>query len=75
MHLIDEQHVALFELGENRRQIPGALECRARSDVELGSHFGCHDAGHRGLTQAGRPRQQQVVGCFVALAGCFEHDC
>ena len=34
MDLVDEQHVALVELGEDRRQVAGPLERRARRDVQ-----------------------------------------
>ncbi len=42
--LVDEQHVAVFELGEDRGEVAGAFECRTRRDVQVHSHLGGHDA-------------------------------
>jgi len=74
VHFVDEEHVALFQLGEDRRQVAGAFERGAGGHVDLGSHLVGDDARHRGLSQTGRARQQQVVGRLAALAGGFEHD-
>jgi hypothetical protein len=58
--LVDEEHVALVELGEDRRQVAGPLERRAGGDVEVHAHLGGDDAGQRGLAEAGRPGE---AGC------------
>ena len=74
MDLVDEQHVAVAELGEDGRQVAGAFERRARGDVHVHAHLDGDDAGQAGLAEAGRPGQQQVVGGLAAHLGCLEHD-
>ena len=55
--LVDEQHVALVELGEDGGQVAGPLERRARGDLQVGAQLGGDDAGQRRLAQAGRARR------------------
>jgi len=74
VHFVDEEHVAVLELGENRRQVAGALERRARCDVDLCPHLVGDDARHGGLAQPGRAGEQEMVGGLVALARGTEHD-
>ncbi len=72
--LVDEQHVALVEAGEDGSQVAGALERGARGDLQADLHLGGDDAGQGGLAQAGRPGEQQVVGGLAAPAGGLEDD-
>ncbi len=72
--LVDEQDVALVELGEDGRQVAGAFERRTGRDVQVHSHLGGDDAGERGLAEPGRPGEQQVVDRLAAVAGGLEHD-
>ena len=74
MDLVDEQDVTLFELGEDRREITGALECWPRRDVQVHAHLDRNDAGHRCLAQPGWTCEQDVVGWLATLLGCLEHD-
>ena len=74
MDLVDEQHVALVELGEDRRQVARPLERRSRRDVQMHAHLGGDDARQRGLAQPWRPGEQHVVDRLVAAAGRAEHD-
>ena len=60
--LVDEQHVAVVELGEDGRQVAGPLERRTGGDVQVHAHLDGDDAGQGGLAEPGRPGEQQVVG-------------
>ena len=51
MDLVDEQHVALVELGEDRGEVAGALERGSRGDLHLHAELDGDDAGERGLAQ------------------------
>ena len=72
--LVDEQHVALVELGEDRRQVAGPLERRARRDVQVHAHLGGDDARQRGLAQPGRAGEQQVIDGLATPARRLEND-
>ena len=67
--LVDEQHVAVLELGEDRGQVAGPLERRARRDVQVDAHLGGDDAGQRGLAEPGRAGEQQVVDRLARVGG------
>ena len=67
--LVDEEHVALVELGEDGGQVAGPLERRARGDVQADAHLGGDDAGQRGLAQPGRTGEEQVVGGLARGGG------
>ena len=72
--LVDEQDVALLELGEDRGQVAGPLERRARRDVQRHAHLGGGDAGQRGLAEPGRAGEQQVVDGLAAPPGRLDDD-
>ena len=74
MDLVDEQHVAVVELGEDGGQVAGPLERRTRRDVDPDAHLGGDDAGQAGLAQARRAGEQQVVGGLTPPAGGLQHD-
>ena len=61
MDLVDEQHVALFEIGEQRREIAGLRDHRARRGAKPDAELLGHDLRQRRLAEAGRPRKQHVV--------------
>ena len=65
--LVDEEHVAVLQVGEERGQVAGPDQDRARGDAQPDAHLGGHDAGQRGLAQAGRPGEQQVVDRLAPL--------
>ena len=44
--LVDEQHVAVLELGEDGGEVAGPFERRAGRDVQVHAHLGGDDAGH-----------------------------
>ena len=72
--LVDEEDVALVELGEDRGEVAGALERRARRDVQAHAHLGGDDAGEGGLAQPGRAGEEQVVGGLAPPARRLEDD-
>ena len=73
--LVDEQHVALLQLGEDGRQVAGPLESRAGRDVQVHAHLGGDDAGQRRLAEPRRAGEQQVVGGLPAPAGRLDARC
>nr|BFE69570.1 hypothetical protein GCM10020092_028710 [Actinoplanes digitatis] len=60
--LVDEQHVALGEPGEDRGEIAGTLDDRAAGGPDPGAELRRHDVGERRLAQPGRAGQQDVIG-------------
>ena len=72
--LVDEQDVALFKVGQDRGEVAGPFDGRAARRVQVDAQLAGDDVGQRGLAQAGRPVEQDVVGRFVALAGRLEQD-
>ncbi len=69
MNLVDKEHIALFETGEHGRQVPGALQHRARGTLDLHAHFLGDDIGQRGLAQAGWTEDEQMIQRLAASAG------
>src|SRR6185436_12193702 len=66
--LIDEQHVALLEIGEERGEIAGPGDDRSRGGAEIDAELARHDLGERGLAEPGRADEQHVVESFLACA-------
>ena len=64
--LVDEQHVALLQIGEQGGQVTGPDQHRAGGDPKADTHLGGHDAGQRGLAQARRSGEEQVVDRLAA---------
>jgi len=62
------------EVGEDRRQVTGALDRRAGSRAQIDLHFVGQDVGERRLAQAGRPVEQDVIEAVSASAGGFDQD-
>ena len=61
MDLVDEQHIAFLELGQNRRQVARPFERRALRDMHVRTHLCGDDAGQGGLAEARRTGEQQMV--------------
>jgi hypothetical protein len=59
--LVDEQHLARLEVGEDRREVAGALEHRTRRRAQGRAHLVSDDVRERGLAETRRPEQQHVV--------------
>ena len=67
MDLVDEQHVALFEIGEQRREIAGLGDHRAGGGAEVDAELARHDLRQRGLAEARGADEQHVVERLVTL--------
>ena len=61
MDLVDEQHVARLQIGQQRGEIAGALDHRARGGAEADPQLARDDLRQRRLAEAGRPEEQHVV--------------
>ena len=59
--LVDEEHVALFEIGELRREIARLGDDRAGGRAEIDAELARHDLRQRRLAQARRADEQHVV--------------
>ena len=66
--LVDEQHVARLEIGEQRGEIAGLGDHRAGGGAEIDAQFARHDLRQRGLAQARRADEQHMVERFLARA-------
>ena len=61
MDLVDEEDVALLEIGQHAGEIGGLGEDGARGRLDVGAHGRAEDVGHRGLAEARRAAEQHVV--------------
>ena len=74
VNLVDKQHIAVFELRQDRRQIASPFQSWAGRDLEVGAHLRRDDVGKRRLTEARRPGEQQMVSRFApAISGAEHH--
>ena len=74
MDLVDEEHVALLESGQDRRDVALALERRAGDRPDAGAELLPDDVGEARLAEAGRPDEQDVVERLTARGGRLEGD-
>src|SRR3546814_8350835 len=72
MNFIDEQQVARFEIGQQRRQIARPFEYRPGSLTQLDAHLLGQDVRKRGLAEARRSEDQHMIECVAAAARCFD---
>ncbi len=68
MDLVDEQHLAGLEVGHDRGQIAGAFDRGARRGAERRAHLARDHVCERGLAEAGRAVEQDVIERLVAIA-------
>ena len=59
--LVDEQHVARLQVGEQRGEIAGALDHRPGGGAEADAQLARDDLRQRRLAEAGRAVEQHVV--------------
>src|SRR4029453_3933804 len=69
MDLVDEENVALLEIGQEGRKIAGAGDHRAGGGAEIHRELSPHDLGKRGLAQPRRAGKQDMVERLVAGPG------
>ena len=74
VHLVDEQHVAVVEVGEDRREVAGPFERGSARRRDARAHLVGDDAAEARLAEAGRAREQHVVDGLAALLRRGEHD-
>ncbi len=72
--LVDEEDVVGLEVGEDRGEVAGALEHRARGLLQVHAHLARDDVGERGLAEARRPEEQHVVERFLAVPRRGDED-
>ena len=68
MDLVDEQHVAVVEVREDRGEVAGAFERGAARRLQARAHLDGDDPGERRLAEPGRSGEQHVVDGLTALA-------
>ena len=61
VNLVDEQDVALLEIRQQRRQVARPLHHRTGRGLDVDSHLARDDVSERGLAQARRPVEQEMV--------------
>jgi hypothetical protein len=74
MDFVDEQHIAFFEIGQQRREIAGLRDHRAGRRAEADAQFARHDLRQRGLAEAGRADEQHMIERLAALARGIDED-
>jgi DNA-binding transcriptional LysR family regulator len=75
MNLVDEQHLAGFEVGEQRHQVRLLHQGGPGGDPrQLLGHLPGDDVGECRLAQARRTVQQDVLERFPPLPGSFHRD-
>src|SRR6185295_2562641 len=72
--LVDEQDVAVLEVGEQRREIAGLGDYRARSGAEADAHLARQDPGERGLAESRRAVEQDMVERLAAALRGVDED-
>ena len=72
MDLVDEEHVARLERGEDRGDVALPLERRACDLADADAELVAHDLGERGLTEPRRPGEQDVVERLPTCLRRFE---
>src|SRR5262249_18462968 len=74
MDLIDEEYVALFQIGEKRRKITGFCNNRPRGRTEPDAELARHDLRQRGLAEPGRTHKQNVIERLAAFFRGLDED-
>jgi hypothetical protein len=66
--LVDEEHVARLQVGEQRGEIAGALNDRPGRQAVADAHLARDDLGQSRLAETGRTREENMVEGFAARA-------
>jgi hypothetical protein len=74
MDLVDEQHVAGLQVGQQRGQVAGLLQHRAGGLAQVDLHLVGDDVRQRGLAEPRRAEDQGVVQRLAAAAGGADED-
>lgn len=65
--LIDEEHIAWFEVGEDAPEIPDAFDSGTTRHLDPGAHFPGDDVSQGGLAEAGWSIEEHVIDGLTAL--------
>ncbi len=74
MDLVDEQHVAIFQIGEKRRQIARLGDDRTRGGPEADPQLARDDLRQRRLAEPWGPEEQHMVERVPAGLGRRDED-
>ena len=74
MDFIDEEHVALLQVGQDPRQISRFLDLGTGGSVNVGLRCAGDDVGQSRLAQSGGAGEQDMLEHILALTGCFHHQ-
>ena len=74
MDFVDEEHVALFEIGQERGKIAGLCDQGPGGGAKADAELARHDLRQRGLAEARRTDEQHVIERLVALARGLDED-
>lgn len=69
MDFVNEQHVALFQIGEEAGEVGGFFDGRTAGGLEAAAHGLGEDVGDGGLAESGRAGEQDVIKRLAALFG------
>jgi hypothetical protein len=72
VNLVDEQHIARFQIGQDRRQIARLRQHRPRGHAEPHPQLPRHDLRQRGLAQTRRPVEQRVIHRLAPHPGALD---
>ena len=72
--LVDEEHVARLEIGQERREIACPRQHRARGRAKTDAELARDDLGQRRLAETGRAREQHVVERLAARLRRLDED-
>ena len=73
MYLVDKQDVAIFEAGEDSREVARFLDDGTRRDDEVSSHGLGEDICQCGFAEAWRAAEEAVAEELSALTGSSDH--
>ena len=74
MDLVDEQHIALLQVGQQGGKVAGLFNGRATGDADLHPHLVGNDARQRSLAQTRRAVEQNVIHRLAPALGGFQID-
>jgi hypothetical protein len=66
---INEENVLAMEIGQDSRQVSGALYCRPRGNPDTDTHLDSDYVGQGGLTQTGGAIEQYMVQWLTPALG------
>lgn len=72
MDFVDEQHIAFFEIGQQRREIARLRDHRAGGRAEAYAKLARNDLRQRGLLETGRADKQHVIERSALARGIDE---